>query len=493
MALKLRKGQKFGDWQLREFLGEGGNGFVWLASGSTSNEAAVKILAKFDGKSKSKVYARFRNEVEVVQANSDIGGILPILDCHLPDEITEDLPWYAMPVAQPLDKYLKDKNFEVAVQVVLKIGKALAELHTRGVCHRDVKPANILVKDDKFYLTDFGLVDYPDKLDITSMNEQIGARWTMAPEMKRSSHTADGKLADVYSLAKTLWILLTGRKDGFEGQYDPAGINGLQRLRLTEIDDEEGYYDEKPRLAYIKPLDDLLRVSTDDDPRQRPNMRQFIESLAQWIDTYKDFEKCNRLQWHDIQTRLFPFAMPQRAFWENIDRIIEILDYLGSVSDLNHMLLPGGGGMDVLGARKGLESNTIELLISGSWVYIVRPKRLVFENFDFDWSWNYFRLETGDLQRTDISSVSRFYEDLVEIAPLHYISIDAWYEDQDGERAYPPESREVCRYLNGTFLILQKTSVYNRIPDTYDGRHNQMGTDEFREYISEMMRYNQSH
>jgi len=183
MIRKIAKGERFGDWKLQRFLGEGGNGFVWLALNSKGEKGAIKLLAKMDGKDKARVYARFRSEVSVVRANSDVDGLLLIIDNNLPDDITEQIPWYVMPVAQTLDEYVKGKNFEVAVRIISHIGTTLIELHRRGISHRDIKPANILIKDGKVCLADFGLVDYPDKTDVTSSGEQIGAKWTIAPEV----------------------------------------------------------------------------------------------------------------------------------------------------------------------------------------------------------------------------------------------------------------------------------------------------------------------
>ena len=74
------------------------------------------------------------------------------------------------------------------------------------------------------------------------------------------------------------------------------------------------------------------------------------------------------------------------------------------------------------GARLGQEFGTIELILGGKDVYVVKPKRLVFENFDFDWEWNYFRLETDELEPTGIGHVIGSREKLREVAPMRYVS-----------------------------------------------------------------------
>lgn len=479
----LKKGQLFGRWRLMEFLGEGGNGFVWSAQDSEGNQAAIKILAKLEGRS-SKVYERFKHEVNIVQKNQDIDGILPVSDFYLPDEIHDEHPWYAMPVAQTLENKLTGKNVEDVVNIIIQIGETLRQLHDKGISHRDIKPANILVLGDRCYIGDFGLADYSDKVDLTSSGEQIGAKWTIAPEMKRDGNRADGKCADVYSLAKTLWILLTGQKLGFDGQYDPNSVNGLSRFELSLPEDPRYSFRKSPPV-YLGSLEDLLIDSTNDYPSERPTMKEFLERLHEWVGTYRIFKRRNPLEWRDVQLKLFPFSVPQRVIWGSNDQIIQVLNLLGSIDNLNHMFLPKGGGMDMLGASLGNEKNTIELVIGERHVYVVRPKRLIFESFGLDWEWNYFRLESGDLEsiKNDNSGQKHVYEELVEIEPGHYIDRAYWDEGEYNGRELSRESRLVSRYIKGDFVIFQKTSMYNQINATYTGIHNHLDTDEFREYI----------
>jgi serine/threonine-protein kinase len=476
----MKVNDKFGDWTLKENLGQGGNGTVWLAENSKKEEAAIKLLWKIE----SKAYARFIDEVKIIKENKDIVGILPILDSYLPEKSLGKTPWYVMPIAQPIEKHLEGKHFEDIAFAIAEVAKTLFELHRRGISHRDIKPENLLVKDDKFYLGDFGLVDYPDKVEVTSTGEVIGAKWTMAPEMRREGDKADGKPADIYSLAKTLWILITKTKMGFDGQYDPYGINGLARLKLTEKDERANYVDDRYRpILFLKPIDDLLRSCTSDTPSERPDIKYFFETLTWWVSAHKDLETRNPIEWKDLQKQLFPSTMPQRVIWEDIDDIVYILNAIGSVTALNHMFYPSGGGMDLEGARLGSEDDTIELVIDVNYIDLIKPKRLIFENFGSDTLWNYFRIETEELSPTGIGGVYRDSEELVEIEPMHYINRSHWDNNDYGGEKLPPSSRLVTRILKGDFVLFAKKSFYNHATSTYDGRHNQLTTDEFRKYI----------
>lgn len=480
MTLKINKHQVFGTWKLKKFLGGGGNGDVWLATNPKYEEVAIKLLRKIE----RKAYARFIDEIHVMQANSDVDGILPILDLYLPDKTTSEVPWYVMPVAKPLEKHLEEKHFEDVILAIISVAKTLVELHSRNISHRDIKPENLLVKDGKIYLGDFGLVDYPEKANLTSSGDAIGAKWTMAPEMRREGSKADGKPADVYSLAKSLWILLTKQKKGFDGQYNPNGVNGLSKIRSIARYEMDYRGEDYRRVVFIKTLDDLLHSSTDDDPTKRPTISNFVETLSWWTVAYKDLATRNPIEWRELQTQLFPNTTPQRVIWENLSDIVYILNLIGSTPALNHMFYPSGGGMDLEGAKLGLEANTVELVVDLNCVDLIKPKRLIFENFDTDTQWNYFRIETEGLEPTEKGNIYFDYEELVEIEPLHYIDRVYWdYGYYEGEKL-PLGARLVLRHMKGDFVIFSKTSFYNRASSTYDGRHNQMTTDEFREYIA---------
>jgi serine/threonine-protein kinase len=98
-----------------------------------------------------------------------------------------------------------------AVAVIAQVAAALAAAHARGLVHRDVKPANVLVTaDDHCYLTDFGLVkDLAATTGGTRTGEVLGTLDYVAPERIQGGET--GPWTDVYALGCVLFFTLTGR------------------------------------------------------------------------------------------------------------------------------------------------------------------------------------------------------------------------------------------------------------------------------------------
>lgn len=297
----FKEGQVLGNWVLKYYINKGGNGEVWHAR---HKEVPTKVVAiKILRKNKGVDYKRFKDEVKVLSDNRDIMGLLPIIDLDLPDNIDEEngvFAWFAMPLATSLDEYIKQKSPEQIIDAIISVSETVIDLHSRNISHRDIKPANILVKNGEICLSDFGLVEYPDKEDLTVRMKDVGAKWTIAPEMRRNPDTADGKPADVYSLAKTLWILLTKERQGFEGQYSVSSSIDLAGF-VSSI--------------YLAPLDDLIHKSTDHEPKHRPTIIEFRGQLIKWKELNKDFEQRSKLEWVDIQNTLFPLVPPRTVTW----------------------------------------------------------------------------------------------------------------------------------------------------------------------------------
>lgn len=444
--------------------GAGGNGVVSIYTNTLTGETcAIKILnSKEELKNK-----RFQNEVRAMLDLKGTIGVIPVIDYCLEEN------WYAMPVADKIEDHIK--SIDDAVECVTQISETLVQIHEKEYSHRDIKPANILFYEGRFCLCDFGLVDIPDST-LTKETDRIGALRTIAPEMSRLSNAADCKKADVYSLAKTLWILLSGNKDCFDGKYsildDTLNLNKLQKL-------------EKVHLVEIHKL---LEISTDNDPKVRPTMEQFHKALVQWADVKKDWDLRQRSSWNYIPQLLFHSPYPSRSVWTNCDDIRAILNVLSKLPMFGYLYFSDGGSLNYQFVEKGREEGTIDL-IAFNTRYRIKPKRLFFEDFKLN-SWNYFLLETEEEEDSTLLGTEQY---LVEDYPGHYVSAkDAIYGvyDYDTGEKLPEGYQIVHRYKGGKFLIVLQGGPYCKINEHDDGRHGNCTADELRDYVGKLSIYN---
>jgi len=466
---KFPQGQKFGRWELLERLGVGGNGEVWAVTSNDSERFALKLLIHGG---RDEAYKRFCREIEALQKLEDFNGIVPLLDFFIPSDPKKDRPWYVMPLAISYQDTISEKTlWQISADFEL-LALTLARLHEQGICHRDVKPANFLVLNGIVCLSDFGLVKLPEADGITPERRDVGAKFTIAPEMRRTASQADGAPADVYSLAKSLWIVLTKESLGFDGQYDPQSTAiGLSKFLRSD--------------HYVTPLDDLLVASTDHEPGKRPSAEEFARQLAEWVRINASFDEKIRHQWREVSEKLFPLGQPSRAEWEGRTQICTVLKLASKAKALNHMFYPTGGGMTLKDADVAPEEGMIQLCVSDKMFDLCAPARLVFEPFPGKPEWNYFRLELRQVR--SVVNPDRPFDDsseeITEIEPGCYVPLNSWFENEHNGKPLPDSARRVERFSGGSIVLFSTTSPYNRDSATYDARHNTMTTDEFRAYI----------
>jgi hypothetical protein len=142
----------------------------------------------------------------------------------------------------------------------IRLADALAAAHASGVLHRDIKPANILVnRFGMVGLSDFGLASI-----ISARGEQTASREALTPAYS-SPETFRGEeptvLADVYSLAATLYALLADRPPRFAADGRQPGLATIMSLHDRPVEDVPG---TPPGLMA------LLRAGLSPDPAARP-------------------------------------------------------------------------------------------------------------------------------------------------------------------------------------------------------------------------------
>ncbi|AIW16271.1 protein kinase domain-containing protein [Vibrio tubiashii] len=473
--LKVQKGAKFGKYRLVDKLGSGGNGDVWKVSNDEHDHYAMKILKNIDPIS----YQRFKAEVHVL-STIDIDGVLKVLESNLPEDPKSEFPWFILEIAEDFNVYQKDKDALEIVSGFVPLAKSLEELHKENISHRDIKPSNILFYNGRLFFTDFGLVKYPTREDITPKTRDVGAKFTMAPEMRRYADVADGKKADVYSFAKTIWIAITGEEKGFDGQYIANSVLGLKNYHKS---------------LYLTKLDQLLAEATDNDENVRPTITEFISRLDEWLKLNKDFKKRNVTEWFEIQQILFPLGSPKHATWTDLDSIIGVLNEVAQVKALNHMFYPTGGGNTITAVSKAKEDGMLALHVGDIGAEILKPKKLTYESFGLEPSWNYFRLEVEETTAIGIPGVGSFkgtFQEMTEVEPGVYATYQCWDNNLYQGKPLPPLARPISRFMNGSFVFFCTTSPYNNLRgeyDAYNGQHNTLTEDQFREFIKQGAEY----
>jgi len=210
-SLGLAMPARVGRFQVRALLGSGSCGTVYRAfDPDLEREVALKVphpgsvngpkaLARFCGEAKALARLRHPAVVPLFEAGSD-GGVPYLATAYI--------------AARTLGQVLDAGRLEAAraARIALALAEALAYAHERGVVHRDVKPANVLVEPGgAVHLADFGLAHRDDAAKLTRPGSLIGTPAYVAPEQADGSGAVARPANDQYSLGVVLYEMLCGR------------------------------------------------------------------------------------------------------------------------------------------------------------------------------------------------------------------------------------------------------------------------------------------
>ena len=204
-------------YRIIRLLGVGGMGMVYLAHDEQLNlEVALKVL-RSRGAADEMQLERFRRELVLARQISH-RNVVRIHDIGQSDElyyITMDF------VEGESLKHVLDLEGALdaarATSITADLADALAEAHHAEIVHRDVKPANVLIGDDRAYLTDFGIARSIHADGLTRAGEVVGTLDYLSPEQARGAKI-DGR-ADIYALGLLLYEMLTGKRP-FTGETE---------------------------------------------------------------------------------------------------------------------------------------------------------------------------------------------------------------------------------------------------------------------------------
>ena len=312
IPVEERPGNKIGPYKLREKVGEGGCGVVYVAEQEKPVRRRVALKVIKLGMDTRSVIARFEAERQAL-AMMDHPNIAKVLDAGA---TAAGRPYFVMELVRgtKITDYCDQNKLSTRARLDLfiKVCQAIQHAHQKGIIHREIKPSNILVTLHDGVpvpkIIDFGIAKategrLTDLTVYTDLHQFIGTPAYMSPEQAEMSGLDIDTRADIYSLGVLLYELLTGGT--------PFDANVLLKSGLDEM---------RKTIRETEPLRPSTRLSTMlnadlTDVAQRhgaepPRLISLIRGDLDWIvlkalekDRARRYETANGLAM-DIQRHL---------------------------------------------------------------------------------------------------------------------------------------------------------------------------------------------
>ncbi|MFC4464202.1 serine/threonine-protein kinase [Streptomyces xiangluensis] len=287
----MRRGDEFaGRYVLKEVIGEGRSGDVWLAHDKVVGQDVALKPERIEGDRETAVrrllgepraMAKFRDHPHVVtlfdvvtvpqDGDSEGGG--------------QDTYWFIMEYVPGggLDRE-PPMSPQRAAHIGAELADALTALHEAGIVHCDIKPANIgLTGRGSAKLLDFGAAHRAGGTEtVTANGPSSFTPAYAAPELARGNIPQSA--SDVFCLGATLYALVTGSpprgnaSDGDDGHGREGGVDEEDTERLTHWKAERGVVEMDAEA--VGPLHPVLTAMLQRDPRQRPEAAEAKRLLA---------------------------------------------------------------------------------------------------------------------------------------------------------------------------------------------------------------------
>jgi len=237
-------GGRVGPYQLREVLGEGGMGVVYLAEQESPIRRRVALKVIKPGMDSKQVIARFEAERQVL-ALLDHPNIAQVHDAGTTEA---GRPYFVMdlvsgvPINEHCDRH--KLTIEERLRLFIHVCQAIQHAHQKGIIHRDIKPSNILVsvKDDEAVpkIIDFGVAkaltqSLTERTLYTEQGQFVGTPEYMSPEQAELTAQDIDTRSDIYSLGAVLYELLTGT---LPFDSDTLREGGLEHIRHVIREEE---------------------------------------------------------------------------------------------------------------------------------------------------------------------------------------------------------------------------------------------------------------
>ncbi|WUN47650.1 protein kinase [Streptomyces sp. NBC_00306] len=256
-----------GRYRLVERIGSGGMGTVWLARDEVVGRDCAVKEPRLPGDPSDPVHQRLCRRLQREARAAAQVEHPSAVSVH--DVVTDGgLPWIVMELVrgESLHALLKRGALppEEAARIGLAVLGALAAAHAKGIVHRDVKPANVLLgPHGRVVLTDFGIARVQGEEPLTVSGEFVGSLESIAPE--RMQGVPAGPESDLWSLGVLLY----------------AAVEGWSPFRRTTLESTLAaiLQAEAPEPVRAGPLADLIVRLLAKEPSHRPSAQEVEREL----------------------------------------------------------------------------------------------------------------------------------------------------------------------------------------------------------------------
>jgi hypothetical protein len=264
-----------GRYRILERLGSGGMATVHRARDERlERDVAVKILLP-NLADDPVTAARFEREARSLAASSH-PGVVAVFDVDAGDPSAGREPFFVMELCRGgslADRLAGGRRMapDDLIPILVPIADGLADLHRRGVVHRDIKPQNILFGDDRAKLADFGLAQSDDGQQVSELTmpgTTVGTLAYLAPEVLAGERATAA--SDVYGLAVVAFVALTGRP--------PRRAGSMAELITSARSAAPSVSTVAPDLGHA--FDDTVSAALAVRPNDRPDALSFASGLA---------------------------------------------------------------------------------------------------------------------------------------------------------------------------------------------------------------------
>src|SRR5216110_301629 len=285
-------GARIGHYKLREKLGEGGCGVVYVAEQEEPVRRRVALKVIKLGMDTRQVVARFEAERQAL-AMMDHPNIAKVLDAGTTEN---GRPYFVMEMVRGIriTDYCDQNNLDTTqrLELFIQVCHAVQHAHQKGIIHRDLKPSNILVTLHDGVpvpkIIDFGIAKategrLTDQTLFTAFEQFIGTPAYMSPEQAEMSGLDVDTRSDIYALGVLLYELLTGQTP-FDARELLA--SGLDKMRHTIREKEP----ERPSTRLSTMLNADLTSTARDRRTDAPKLIHLLRGELDWI-VMKSLEK----------------------------------------------------------------------------------------------------------------------------------------------------------------------------------------------------------